>query len=153
MRVVNKIAALFSVSVIAGQAALAPAFAIEQSEQAAPEFKKYEIAQGIEPTPNGLAKEMSDQAEVIAEQERRLSGVQKQVTVLHAKKADKEEVQALADHSASVGRGLVETRDQVARITAMLRDRNQKLEERVDIAEKKITHLVNIIKLQKENRK
>lgn len=98
-----------------------------------PEMKRYEIAQGIEPTPNGLAKEMSDQAEVIAEQEKRIEEV--------------------AEHSASVGRGLVETRDQVARITAELRDRNQKLLERVEMLEKKITHIVNILKLQKENNK
>jgi hypothetical protein len=48
----------------------------------------------------------------IADIERRLSGVQNQVTVLHSKKADKEELQ--------------KTRDQVAHITAALRSKLQK---------------------------
>lgn len=152
---ISRVSNLFYVSLLAGQLTAGAAFAVEQSDKPAPEFKKYQIAQATEQTAD---------SEVMADIERRLSGVQKQVTVLHAKTKNN---QAIEDLVGSLGRGVSEhqsdirdlkinqqkTRDQVARITAELRDRNQKLEERLDIAEKKITHLVNIIKLQKENRK
>lgn len=94
-------------------------------------------AQGIELSIDGLAKELSEQAKVVGNMERRLAGVQKQVTILHASKTDKKELQ--------------DTRDQVANVAAVLRKRNFELEDRVAVLEKKVSHLVAILKLQKEN--
>lgn len=89
----------------------------------------------IDPTPSGIAKEMSEQAKVVAEHDRIITGLQKQVTVLHAKKANVQDIEGATKRMNGI----------VARSVL--------LEQRVAMLEKKMTHVVNILKLKRENGK
>lgn len=93
-------------------------------------------AQGIELSIDGLAKELSEQAKMLGNVSVGLGNVTKRVAKLE-KDTD--------------GKSLQDTRDQVATIAAILRKRNIELADRVTMLEKKVSHVVNILKLQKEN--
>lgn len=93
-------------------------------------------AQGIELSIDGLAKELSEQAKMLGNVSVGLGNVTKRVAKLE-KDTD--------------GKSLQDTRDQVATIAAVLRKRNIELADRVTMLEKKVSHVVNILKLQKEN--
>lgn len=58
---------LFAISLIAAAVGISPAIAQEVSAPPAPEFKQYQREGVIEPSIQGLAKELSEQAKVIAD--------------------------------------------------------------------------------------
>lgn len=62
-------------------------------------------------------------------------------------------IEGLAKELSEQAKVLQATRDQVANVVAVLRKRNFELEERTALLEKKMTHVVKLLKLQKETAK
>lgn len=101
-----------------------------------------------------VAKEGDSKPEVISvgsvnDFERRLTGVQNQINVLHAKKEDKDPSKNLV--TGENFNNLVLSVEGQKRAAAHNAKRFIDLENRVSLLEKKVTHIVNILKLQRED--
>lgn len=87
MKVREQLIGLCAVAVVAVSAASA----LEVSEAPAPEFKSYARENAIDPSADGVAKELSDQAKVIAELGEEVEAVRAQRCVLDSKYASLEQ--------------------------------------------------------------